>query len=131
MKMENAEVRFVVFASVDVITTSEIGSDTSVKVIFLTYQSVLNYNAIATPLGHKTLFDDPGYVYSGYSGKINTVTMPVPPQFGGGTYTYSGYAVVTSADTLTSEQRKALYTVSEGNTSEYNTVLTWLTAHKL
>lgn len=126
MKMENAEVRFVVFASGDVITTSTItGDDTLVKVIYLTPDSAKNFN-LMVPVGSPRLSVGTAN-YLGYSGQIEDVgeTWGYPPGI------MVQYSLAGSAETLTAEQRKALYNVSSGNTKEYNAVLSWLSAHKM
>lgn len=127
MKMMNVEMDFVVFATGDVITTSTItGDDTLVKVIYLTPTSAAHFNAMV-PFGSPRLSVGSSANYLGYSGQIDdaSLTFGYPPG------TLVQYSIAGSADTLTAEQRKALYNVSEGSTAEYNAVLSWLSAHKM
>ena len=126
MKLKTPEIEFVKFDTEDIITTSSHNVDeTTVGVIYLSIDSILNFNNMYK--NDYNLGYDSTKKYSGFSGVLSEQHAIYPPT--GEEFTYYDFGYAISCDVLNDEQKKALRVVDPNDVNDYNEVLAWLNSH--
>ena len=130
MKMQRPEFEIIAFAAEDIIVTSGEGIETDtnesgIPIIWLDYNSVLNYNNFSDADTDLYVNTDPSeirafYSYSGFQ-IHDSITVP-----GVGTFPYSKFSASSKTDTTPERYN----TVAAGSAEDYRVILNWLESHK-
>lgn len=127
MKMPEAQFEIVLFDARDVIATSGVFTpvdDSSVSVIWLSLDSVKNFNAISKANKNYFLLKNDGFDYNAYSGAVGAVINEYTDEF-----MYYAYSLADYANKpLNAEQEKGLRVV-DADGKGYAEVLSWLNTH--